>query len=93
MKEITLDFKDFMSLKEAHKYIAKKLDFPDYYGANLDALFDCLTDISENVKIKIINCDLTDETDNALVNVFWDADYENKSLQVEVERRMIQDED
>lgn len=93
MKEITLDFKEFMSMKEAHAYIAGKLDLPDYYGANLDALFECLTDISEDVKIKIINCDLTDKDDNSLVNVFWDADYENKNLQVEVERQMIRNED
>ena len=26
-----------------HAYIAKKLDFPDYYGANLSALADCLS--------------------------------------------------
>ena len=45
------------------------------------------------MKIKIINCDLTDKDDNSLVNVFWDADYENKNLQVEVERQMIRNED
>ena len=28
-----------------HNYIAEKLGFPDYYGKNLDALYDCLTDI------------------------------------------------
>lgn len=28
-----------------HNYIAQKMDFPDYYGKNLDALYDCLTDI------------------------------------------------
>lgn len=30
-----------------HEYIAKSMDFPDYYGKNLDALYDCLTDIDE----------------------------------------------
>lgn len=29
------------------EYIAQKMEFPDYYGKNLDALYDCLTDISE----------------------------------------------
>ncbi|MBW4720886.1 barstar family protein [Saccharothrix obliqua] len=26
--------------------IGEAMDFPDYYGQNLDALFDCLTDLS-----------------------------------------------
>ncbi|MEU6153796.1 barstar family protein [Actinosynnema sp. NPDC047251] len=26
--------------------IGQALDFPDYYGQNLDALYDCLTDLS-----------------------------------------------
>ena len=33
--------------KEAHEYIARMLDFPEYYGKNLDALHDCLTDIPD----------------------------------------------
>ena len=93
MKEITLDFKEFMSVKEAHGYIAGKLKFPDYYGANLDALYDCLTDISDDVTVRIINCDITDRDENALVNVFWDAAFENDALKVQVERRMIKNED
>ena len=43
--------------------------------------------------MKIINCDMTDHTDNSIVNVFWDAAEENESLEVEVERGIIQDED
>ena len=40
---------DFSSVKdtfEMHSVIAEALDFPDYYGHNLDALWDCLRDIS-----------------------------------------------
>lgn len=29
------------------EYIARQMDFPEYYGKNLDALYDCLTDIAE----------------------------------------------
>ena len=93
MKEIILDFKKFMTVKGAHRYIEREMDFPGYYGRNLDALYDCLTDISEQVKVKIINCDMLDHTDNSIVNVFWDAAEENELLEVEVERGIIQDED
>ena len=32
---------------ELHARIAEALDFPDWYGHNLDALMDCLTDLDE----------------------------------------------
>ena len=38
---------------KAHAYLRDVLDFPDYYGENLDALHDCLGDISEPTLIKI----------------------------------------
>ena len=41
----TVDFKDVRGYLEIHKALKDGLDLPDYYGANLDALWDCLTDI------------------------------------------------
>ena len=35
------------SAEEFHARIAAGLGFPDHYGANLDALWDCLTDLGE----------------------------------------------
>lgn len=32
---------------EAHAELARGLEFPDFYGANLDALWDCLTGMIE----------------------------------------------
>jgi ribonuclease inhibitor len=32
---------------DVHTYISERFKFPDYYGKNLDALYDCLTDIGE----------------------------------------------
>ncbi|MGE5339046.1 MAG: barstar family protein [Gemmatimonadota bacterium] len=33
--------------KAVLREIGRALDFPDWYGANLDALYDCLTDLAE----------------------------------------------
>ena len=41
----TVDFKDVHYYLEIHKALKDGLKLPDYYGANLDALWDCLTDI------------------------------------------------
>ena len=44
MITIVLDGELITSEKEFHKQISKKLEFPSYYGNNLDAFWDCFTD-------------------------------------------------
>ena len=44
----------FTSKAAVHAYLAEMLEFPSYYGNNLDALLDCLTDISHPVHIALI---------------------------------------
>ncbi len=41
----TLDFSKANDMDEVHQIIKEELDFPDYYGRNMDALWDCLTDM------------------------------------------------
>ena len=45
--EIVLDAKRFKGRTRAHAYLKEALRLPDYYGKNLDALYDCLGDIGE----------------------------------------------
>lgn len=40
-----LDFSQIKNYSELHEIIKKELDFPDYYGRNWDAFWDCLTDM------------------------------------------------
>ena len=44
MKEYVIDCEKLGERRAAHRYLAKTLEFPEYYGKNLDALFDCLTE-------------------------------------------------
>ena len=50
MKQITLDGNILSDASLVHDYLKELLQFPEYYGKNLDALYDCLTDL-ENVEI------------------------------------------
>ena len=41
-----------MNTKEnAHRHLREALGFPAYYGANLDALYDCLTDMTGGIRL------------------------------------------
>ena len=37
-----LDGKKMVSKEETHKYLKETFGFPEHYGNNLDALYDCL---------------------------------------------------
>lgn len=43
MKKVVLDGKKIIDRETLHKTLKKELRFPEYYGENLDALWDCLT--------------------------------------------------
>lgn len=48
IKPIVIDFSNCNYLGQIHKLLKEKLDFPDYYGENWDALEDCLDDKFSN---------------------------------------------
>ena len=47
MMEFVLDGSAVSSRGDLHEALARGLALPDWYGGNLDALFDCLTDLEE----------------------------------------------
>ena len=42
MNYITLDFAGIKTLWELHEYFKTVFQLPEYYGQNMDALWDCL---------------------------------------------------
>lgn len=66
------------SIAEFHQHLASLLEFPDWYGSNLDALFDVLVDVQKR-KILIINNAsklkgvLSEDYFNKIVTVFQEA--------------------
>ncbi len=61
MEFIIIDGRRMTSKEETHRYLARTLRLPPYYGNNLDALHDCLTDLSRDVWIILINGDIMDQ--------------------------------
>ena len=53
MRKIILDIEKMRSLPMLHKYLHTALALPEYYGANLDALYDCLTEIAEPTELMV----------------------------------------
>ena len=85
--KITLDIKEFKDRKKAHLYL-KILNLPDYYGENLDALYDCLGEVVEKTVIEIPR-GIQDkaylgEYGKTMLQVFRDAAVENEALQIRI---------
>lgn len=58
-EKYTIDFTNVEHYLEMHVIIRKALDFPDYYGCNWSAFWDCLTDMyGEPIHIEIIGLDV-----------------------------------
>jgi len=53
--DITIDCSEIHSREEFHRAVANSLKLPNYYGENLDALFDCLTSKTERTIITFEN--------------------------------------
>lgn len=74
MEIIILDGNRMTSRDRAYEYINKTMRFPEYAGKNLDALHDCLSELSGDVIIIIQNVGIMlenlDKYAEKMLNVF-----------------------
>ena len=85
MKSVILDAKKMLKKEKMHEYFAKKFDLPEYYGKNLDALFDCLCEINEPTLIKLKNENVLEAgLKENLVTLFYDVCSENEMVKFEL---------
>ena len=57
MEKIYLNGKRMKNREQMHDHIRKRLHLPDYYGNNLDALYDCLTECGTEREIIVRNAE------------------------------------
>lgn len=77
MTEITLCARR-LGQPDVHEYFGRKFPLPEYYGNNLDALFDVLTSLSETT-VKVRGTAKNEQAEQVL-QVLRDAAEENENL-------------
>lgn len=89
MKEIILDCAEIADKAQLHKLIAEGLQFPDWYGGNLDALYDCLTGVFDETHIILKNFAKLEENlgsyANSVKKVLLKADEDNERITAVIE--------
>lgn len=55
--KVVLDARCMNEKEEAHAYLKEQMQLPEYYGKNLDALYDCLTEFSDADVVILHECE------------------------------------
>jgi len=59
MEEKIIDCNQIQTKEDLHRVFRETLRFPQWYGNNLDALHDCLTEISG--KVRLLDWEIAEE--------------------------------
>ena len=65
-----LDVSACESVEDLHRALAEGLHFPAWYGGNLDALHDCLTDLSDPVHLTVLHAQALEDALGAYCRSF-----------------------
>lgn len=84
MRKILLDFRVADTREKVQEYLMLSFEFPDYYGRNLDALFDMLTGLGEDTCVGVFGIEDSSEVPakylGQVKRVMQDAERENPHL-------------
>lgn len=78
MKEVYIDFTDIGDYEDFYTQLKSRLDLPDFFGDNLDALYDSITgDIGMPLHLEFVNMSVDQlETFEDLLTALENADGE-----------------
>ena len=79
---VLCDFSRLQTSDAVYDYLQKELSFPAWFGRNLDALHDCLTDVSSPTRLLLTGA--SDPCAKRFLPVFRDAAKQNRYLSVDV---------
>ncbi len=87
METIVIDGADITTREALHSRLALCLGLRDYYGRNLDALYDCLTERQTDTRLEVRHISALEAAlggyAGALLDTLRDAAGENPRLEVE----------
>lgn len=83
--EFIIDCASIHSPEELHLAIADALSFPDWYGRNLDALYDCLCSLTGITSLVFSDWDCLEDFSAGFHRVLTDAQISNALLTVTFE--------
>lgn len=87
MEEVRLDGARLCSREEAMELLGRSLCLPEWWGRNLDALHDCLTDLGRPVRLVVLRRSAMEGTPfgRRLLQVLKDAAGETPWLELETD--------
>lgn len=85
MRQIELDGACLCRREQAMDYLDRRLGLPEWWGRNLDALYDCLTQPGEPTVLALTRREMVRESPfgRVLLRVLEDAAEDNPDLWVE----------
>lgn len=85
---VTLNGREMTTREAAHDHLAQQLSFPDWYGRNLDALYDLLTERGEPTLLVLEESETLTASlgsyGQALLDTLRDAAENNPTLEIEI---------
>ena len=84
MKKTVLNLLPLRNRTALHEYLAIRLKLPSYYGRNLDALYECVSEIPEETEITVLLPSYADPYCRKTAGVLQDASGENEKLKVTI---------
>ena len=85
---VIIDGRNITDKLMLHQYLKEQCDFPEYYGNNLDALYDVLTDRTEPLEITVMHAEELKEVlcgyGEAFLETLQDAAAKSKHIVVNI---------
>lgn len=79
---IRIDCTGIENKQQMHRKLKEKLNFPGWYGGNLDALMDCLTSMRVDTAVTLEGFSTLGDWKDGFAETFSDAMEENPHLKI-----------